>query len=229
MAINYDLFRTFAQMLMLNLLLSALSLTTIAEEDSIRTERLDEVVVTSNSARQRIKNVQTGAEVIQIENLTSAPQLFGENDIMRSIQLLPGVKSESDASSGFQVRGGTSAQNQVLFDNAPVYNVGHLAGLFSAFNDDALTSATLYKGLLPAQYGGASSAVLDVTGRSGSKTGWHGGATIGLLRRPHHQRQDVVSGHSQTYLYGYVPETIEGLQEQHPVFLRYQRQAGLDD
>ena len=166
---------------MLNLLLSALSLTTIAEEDSIRTERLDEVVVTSNSARQRIKNVQTGAEVIQIENLTSAPQLFGENDIMRSIQLLPGVKSESDASSGFQVRGGTSAQNQVLFDNAPVYNVGHLAGLFSAFNDDALASATLYKGLLPAQYGGASSAVLDVTGRSGSKTGWHGGATIGLL------------------------------------------------
>ena len=168
-------------MLMLNLLLSALSLTTIAEEDSIRTERLDEVVVTSNSARQRIKNVQTGAEVIQIENLTSAPQLFGENDIMRSIQLLPGVKSESDASSGFQVRGGTSAQNQVLFDNAPVYNVGHLAGLFSAFNDDALASATLYKGLLPAQYGGASSAVLDVTGRSGSKTGWHGGATIALL------------------------------------------------
>ena len=166
---------------MLNLLLSALSLTTIAEEDSIRTERLDEVVVTSNSARQRIQNVQTGAEVIQIENLTSAPQLFGENDIMRSIQLLPGVKSESDASSGFQVRGGTSAQNQVLFDNAPVYNVGHLAGLFSAFNDDALASATLYKGLLPAQYGGASSAVLDVTGRTGNKTGWHGGATIGLL------------------------------------------------
>ena len=168
-------------MFVLNLLLSALSLTSIAEEDSIRTERLDEVVVTSNSARQRIQNVQTGAEVLQIDNLTSAPQLFGENDIMRSIQLLPGVKSESDASSSFQVRGGTSAQNQVLFDNAPVYNVGHMAGLFSAFNDDALASATLYKGLLPAQYGGASSAVLDITGRTGSKSGWHGGATIGLL------------------------------------------------
>lgn len=168
-------------MFVLNLLLSALSLTAIAEEDSIRTERLDEVIVTSNSARQRIQNVQTGAEVLQIDNLTSAPQLFGENDIMRSIQLLPGVKSESDASSSFQVRGGTSAQNQVLFDNAPVYNVGHMAGLFSAFNDDALASATLYKGLLPAQYGGASSAVLDITGRTGSKSEWHGGATIGLL------------------------------------------------
>ena len=168
-------------MLILNALLAALSLTTVAEEDSIRTERLDEVVVTSNSARQRIQNVQTGAEVLQIEDLTSTPQLFGENDIMRSIQLLPGVKAESDASSGFQVRGGTSAQNQILFDNAPVYNVGHMAGLFSAFNDDALASATLYKGLLPAQYGGASSAVLDITGRTGDKAGWHGGATIGLL------------------------------------------------
>ena len=152
-----------------------------AEEDSIRTERLEEVVVTSNSARQRIQNVQTGAEVIQLEDLASAPQLFGQTDIMRSIQLLPGVKAESDASSSFQVRGGTSAQNQVLFDLAPVYNSGHLAGLFSAFNEDALASATLYKGLLPAQYGGASSAVLDITGKTGNRSGWHGGASVGLL------------------------------------------------
>ena len=152
-----------------------------AEEDSIRTERLEEVVVTSNSARQRIQNVQTGAEVIQLEDLASAPQLFGQTDIMRSIQLLPGVKAESDASSSFQVRGGTSAQNQVLFDLAPVYNSGHLAGLFSAFNEDALASATLYKGLLPAQYGGASSAVLDITGKTGNRSGWHGGVSVGLL------------------------------------------------
>ena len=152
-----------------------------AEEDSIRTERLEEVVVTSNSARQRIQNVQTGAEVIQLEDLASAPQLFGQTDIMRSIQLLPGVKAESDASSSFQVRGGTSAQNQVLFDLAPVHNSGHLAGLFSAFNEDALASATLYKGLLPAQYGGASSAVLDITGKTGNRSGWHGGVSVGLL------------------------------------------------
>ena len=176
------LISTFAPMNILSILLSVfLTSVTPEGEDSIRTERLEEVVVTSNSARQRIQNVQTGAETIQIENLTSTPQLFGENDIIRSIQLLPGVKSESDASSGFQVRGGTSAQNLVLFDNAPVYNVGHMAGLFSAFNDDALASATLYKGLLPAQYGGASSAVLDITGKTGSRTGFHGGATIGLL------------------------------------------------
>ena len=169
-------------MITLNVILSACLVTITPEtEDSIRTERVDEVIVTANSARQRIQNVQTGAEVLQIEELTATPQLFGESDIMRSIQLLPGVKSESDASSSFQVRGGTSAQNQVLFDNAPIYNVGHVGGLFSTFNNDALAGATLYKGLLPAQFGGASSAVLDITGRTGNKQAYHGGATVGLL------------------------------------------------
>ena len=137
--------------------------------------------MTSSSARQRVQSVQAGAEQLQLKDLKATPSLFGENDVMRAIQLLPGVKSESDASSSFQVRGGTAAQNLILYDNAPVYNVGHLAGLFSAFNDDALGSATLYKGLLPAQYGGASSAVLDLTGRTGNKHDWHGGVSIGLL------------------------------------------------
>lgn len=169
-------------MLSINMLLAAfLAAPAATTEDTIRTELLDEVVVTSNSARQRIREVQTGAEQLQLKELTATPQLFGERDVIRSIQLLPGVKSESDASSGFQVRGGTSAQNQILFDQAPVYNAGHLAGLFSAFNDDALAGATLYKGMLPAQYGGASSALLDITGKTGSRNGFHGGATVGLL------------------------------------------------
>ena len=169
-------------MIALNVILSAcLAIVKPEAEDSIRTEQLDEVVVTANSVRQRIQNVQTGAEVIQIEELTATPQLFGEHDIMRSIQWLPGVKSESDASSSFQVRGGTSAQNLVLYDMAPIYNVGHVGGLFSAFNDDALAGATLYKGLLPAQYGGASSAILDISARTGNKQSYHGGASIGLL------------------------------------------------
>ena len=81
----------------LSILLTTFLALPLAEEDTISTERLEEVVVTSNSARQRIQNVQTGAEVLQLEDLTSAPQLFGEADIMRSIQLLPGVKAESDA------------------------------------------------------------------------------------------------------------------------------------
>lgn len=168
-------------MFMLSAIISALFFTPAMEEDTIRTQNLDEVVVTSNGANQRVQSVQAGAEQLQLKELTAAPSLFGENDIMRSLQLLPGIKAESDASSSFQVRGGTAAQNLVLYDNAPIYNVGHLAGLFSTFNDDALGSATLYKGLLPAQYGGASSAVLDITGRTGDKLSLQGGASIGLL------------------------------------------------
>ena len=91
------------------------------------------------------------------------------------------MKAESDASSSFQVRGGTSTQNLILLDGAPVYNVGHLAGIFSAFNDEALGSATLYKGLIPAQFGGAASAVFNITGRTGRQDAWHGLASIGLL------------------------------------------------
>lgn len=154
----------------------------VVAQDSLEvgTRLLDEVVVSSDAARQRVGTVQIGAEQIVVEHLTSMPVLLGEADLMRSLQLLPGVKAESDASSNFQVRGGTSAQNSILYDDVPVYNVGHLAGLFSAFNADALATATLYKGFVPAQYGGASSAVLDVVGRVANRE-HHGGVSVGLL------------------------------------------------
>ena len=149
--------------------------TTVAEQ------QLHEVVVNAAGAGRRIRAVQIGAEQVPMKELTSAPALFGEADVMRSLQLLPGVKSESDGTSGFQVRGGTAAQNAILYDEAPVYNVGHLAGLFSAFNSGALATATLYKGLVPAQYGGASSAVLDITSRTGRSDRWGGSVSLGLL------------------------------------------------
>lgn len=147
----------------------------------VKNDTIQEIVVTAQSPRQRVEAIQVGAEQLQLNELGSTPPLFGENDIMRSIQLLAGVKSESEASSSFQVRGGTSAQNSVLYDDAPVYNVGHLAGLFSAFNDAALSSATLYKGMIPSTFGGASSAILDITAKSGGRDRWYGGGTIGLL------------------------------------------------
>ena len=162
-----------------SIFLSALTLVPTNEGDTIQTERLDEVVVVSNSARQRVQSVQTGAEQLKIKELTATPQLLWE-DIIKDIQLMAGVKAESDASSGFQVRGGTSAQNQILLDGTPVYNAGHLGGLFSAFNVDALATATLYKGLQPAQYGSASSAVLDLVGKTGNKSEYHGKATVGF-------------------------------------------------
>ncbi len=142
---------------------------------------MEELIITQRRAEQRLTEVQIGAEAVNMRELTTTPQLFGERDIMRSLQWLPGVKAESEASSSFQVRGGTSTQNLILLDGAPVYNVGHLAGIFSAFNDEALGSATLYKGLIPAQFGGAASAVFNITGRTGRQDVWHGLASIGLL------------------------------------------------
>ena len=170
--------------IILGILTGCLPLTVAAQPDDtlkVKEQRLKEVVVNANTAKRRIGALQIGAERMQVKELTGTPALLGEADVMRSLQLLPGVKAESDASSGFQVRGGTAAQNNILYDDAPVYNMGHLAGLFSPFNDDALSSATLYKGLFPAMYGSAASAVFDISSRSGDKQRWHGGGDIGLL------------------------------------------------
>ena len=149
--------------------------------DTLQGEQLDEVVVTTRSARQRFEQVQIGVEQVQMSEVQRLPAFFGEHDIMRSVQLLPGVKAESEATSGFQVRGGTSSQNSILLDDAPIYNVGHLMGLISAFNDNVIGSAALYKGLIPAQFGGATSAVMNIATRSGSMDRLHGNATVGLL------------------------------------------------
>lgn len=151
--------------------------------DSIaKAQKLSEVVVTSSqSASKRMKEVQIGVEKVDISRMTQIPNLFGEKDVLKSLQLLPGVKSDGEGSCGFQVRGGTSAQNLVLMDNAPVYNNGHLVGLFSAFNDEALQTASLFKGQIPARYGDATASVLDVATKAGNMGRWQGGVGIGLL------------------------------------------------
>lgn len=146
-----------------------------------RVQHLKEVVVSSRSAKQRLDNVQIGQEKIQLSDLVKVPSLLGECDIFKSLQLLPGIKAESEASSGFQVRGGTSAQNAVLLDNATIYQAGHLMGMFSSFNDEALTNAVLSKGMIPAQYGDATSSVLTISTKSGDMNDYHFGGSLGLL------------------------------------------------
>ena len=155
---------------------------TIMAQDStdVKHRQLDEVVVDGFAASERIGSPQIGREQVVVERLTSMPSLLGEADLMRSLQLLPGVKAENEGSSNFEVRGGRSAQNVILYDDVPVYNVGHLAGLFSAFNADALATATLYKGFVPARFGGGSSSVLDVVGRVANRE-LSGGVSVGLL------------------------------------------------
>ena len=149
--------------------------------DVLREDTLGEVTITSRSAQKRVAEVQIGVEKVEIATLAKVPALFGEKDIIKSLQLLPGVKSESDATGGYQVRGGTAAQNLILLDGSTVYNAGHLMGLFSTFNDDALSNGSLYKGLVPVQLGGGTSSVFDIDTRPGDQHDFHCGGTIGLL------------------------------------------------
>ncbi len=153
-------------------------------QDTTRRELADtlkEVVVRSQASRRQVIDLQIGTEKVDVETMSQMPALLGERDIIKSLQLLPGVKMESDGLGGYQVRGGTSAQNQILLDGASVYNVGHLMGLFSSFNDDAMGNVDLYKGLVPARYGGGSSSVLNISTRSGSPDRHHFSTTVGLL------------------------------------------------
>jgi hypothetical protein len=151
------------------------------KDDIAHEETLREVTISSRSAQKRVDEVQVGVEKVEIATLAKVPSLFGEKDILKGIQLLPGVKSESEGSGGYQVRGGTAAQNLILLDGATVYNAGHLMGLFSSFNDDALMNGSLYKGMVPAQLGGGSSSVFDISTRSGDVNNYHFGASVGLL------------------------------------------------
>ncbi|MBR4265447.1 MAG: carboxypeptidase-like regulatory domain-containing protein [Bacteroidales bacterium] len=142
---------------------------------------ISEVQVTAKQGRSRTDNVLIGVENIRMSEMAKVPALMGERDVIKSIQLLPGIKSEGDGSCGFQVRGGTAAQNIILLDNAVIYNAGHLMGVFSTFNDDALTNASLYKGAIPAQFGDAASSVFDIKTRAGDMENYGLNASIGLL------------------------------------------------
>lgn len=154
-----------------------------AEEtpDSTGSRELNEVVVTGNSALQRISNMRLGAERLELSRLVQASSFGGENDIIKSIALLPGVHSEGDGGGGFEVRGGNASQNLVLLDGISLYNPAHVMGIFSTFNDNAIGGATLYKGPIPATYGGASSSVLETTLAPGDMEHFHGSGTIGIL------------------------------------------------
>lgn len=152
-----------------------------APADSIPETILNEVTVTGNSARQRIENTRIGSERLELGRLSQLPSFGGENDIIKSLSLLPGVRSEGDGGGGFEVRGGSAYQNLVLLDGISLFNPSHVMGIFSTFNDDALGSATLFKGPMPAMYGDATSSVLETTLMPGDMENFHASATIGIL------------------------------------------------
>lgn len=120
-----------------------------------------------------------GVQQLTIENIRRIPTVFGEADILRAVISLPGVKTVGEASTGFNVRGGSADQNLILLNDATIYNPSHFFGLFSAFNPDVIKGLELYKSSIPAKYGGRLSSVLDITGNEGNKKSLRGSAGIG--------------------------------------------------
>lgn len=131
-------------------------------------KELEEVIVSSEKADANVKSMEMSVAKLDIKQIQKMPALLGEVDIIKSIQLLPGVTTVGEGASGFNVRGGNIDQNLVLMDEAPVYNSSHLFGFFSIFNPDAVKDVKLIKGGIPAQYGGRASSVLDIRMKEGN-------------------------------------------------------------
>jgi CarboxypepD_reg-like domain/TonB-dependent Receptor Plug Domain len=129
---------------------------------------LQEVIVSSKKKNENVSKPLMGVEKLNMAQINKLPVLFGERDIMKSIQLMPGFKSAGEGNAGFNVRGGNADQNLVLLDEAPVYNASHLLGFFSTFNSDAIKDVNVYKGGMPAQYGGRLSSVVDIKMKDGN-------------------------------------------------------------
>lgn len=149
--------------------------------DTVTTHYLQEVVVTTQSARNRIANGFLGSESLELKRLALTPKMFGEADIIKSVSLFPGVHSEADGVGGFEVRGGNAYQNLVTMDGMTLYNPSHLMGIFSTFNDDIMERAMLHKGPVPSCFGGAASSVLETYMKSGDMEGYHFSGTVGIL------------------------------------------------
>lgn len=139
------------------------------------------VVITAERKDENVTDPQMGAQRLDIKEINKIPVLFGEKDVLKTIQLLPGIKSGGDGGSGFFVRGGAADQNLILLDEAPVYNASHLLGFFSTFNSDAIKDLTVYKGNAPAQYGGRLASVLDVKMNDGNNQRYHVSGGLGLI------------------------------------------------
>lgn len=142
---------------------------------------VEEVTITATKKEDNVGGAEMGTTTLSVEKIKKLPVIFGETDIMKAVQLLPGVQSAGEGNSGFYVRGGGPDQNLVLLDDAVVYNTGHLFGFFSIFNADALKNVTLIKGGMPANYGGRLSSVLDVSMKEGNNKSYHAEGGIGLI------------------------------------------------
>ncbi|SHF45375.1 TonB-dependent Receptor Plug Domain [Salegentibacter echinorum] len=144
-------------------------------------ENLEEVVINSNNNRLNIKSPEMSVNKLSIKTIKKLPAIFGEVDVIKSLLLLPGVSNAGEGSSGFNVRGGAVDQNLILLDEATIFNSSHLFGFFSVFNPDAIKDLKLYKGGIPAKYGGRVSSVLDIYQRDGNSKEFKAQGGIGVI------------------------------------------------
>ena len=144
-------------------------------------QSLSEVVVSAKRSDENIVSTDVGVSSLTVKDIETVPVLFGEKDIMKTIQLLPGVKPAGDGNAGFYVRGGAADQNLILLDGAPVYNASHLMGFFSVFNSTAIKDVKLYKGNMPAEYGGRLASVMDVKMKDGNNKEFGVDGGIGVI------------------------------------------------
>lgn len=142
---------------------------------------LEEVIISSEAADRNVTSLEMSVNQLNIQTIRKMPSLLGEVEIIRSIQLLPGVSTVGEGAAGFNVRGGSIDQNLILLDEAPVYNSAHLFGFFSVFNPDAVKDVKLFKGGMPARYGGRLSSILDVRMKEGSSRRFEMNGGIGLI------------------------------------------------
>lgn len=155
---------------------------TLNFELSESSEKLEEVeVVGERSSKKNIESVEMSVSDLSIATIKQIPAVFGEVDIVKSIQLLPGITNAGEGVGGFFVRGGSVDQNLILLDEAIVYNPSHLLGFFSVFNPDAIKDVKLYKGGIPAEYGGRLSSLLDIRMNEGNMKKWGVSGGIGLI------------------------------------------------
>lgn len=143
-------------------------------------QTMKEVVVQANADRN-VKSTDLGRQVLSIETIEALPPFVGEADILKSITLLPGVSVVGEASAGFNVRGSSADQNLILLGGAPLYNPSHLFGYFSAFNTDLVQSVDIFKGGIPANYGGRAASIIDLRLKRGNQEKWEGKASLGLV------------------------------------------------
>ena len=144
-------------------------------------ENLDEIVITENIEKLNIKTPQMSVNKLTSSTIKNIPVVLGESDIIKAITLLPGVTNAGEGASGFNVRGGAADQNLILLDEATIFNSSHLFGFFSVFNPDAIKDLKLYKGGIPARYGGRVSSVLDIYQKEGNNKDFHLNGGIGIV------------------------------------------------